>query len=249
MKERIVSRNNKVILKTIALSKKSGDYFLAEGFHMVEMALENGYVLSLFSTSPSCLSPSIPSYLVSEEVLSKLASAKSPEGVVALCKKKEKTLSKEGPLLYLDRVQDPGNVGTLLRSALSFGFLDVLCSKGTASPYAQKALMASQGALFKLRVVQSFEASSLLDVQELKKQGYFLLSTDLKGADPLSRLDLKAIPSPFALILGNEGQGVSKEINELADKRLKIEMDGIDSLNVGVAGGILMYHLRKGTLR
>lgn len=216
---------------------------------MVEMALESGYVVSLFSTSPSCLGSSFPSYLVSEEVLSKLASAKSPEGVVALCKKKERPLSKEGPLLYLDRVQDPGNVGTLLRSALSFGFLDVLCSKGTASPYGPKALMASQGALFKLRVALSSEASSLLDIQKLKKQGYFLLSTDLKGANPLSSLDPKDVPLPFVLVLGNEGHGVSKEINELADKRLKIEMDGIDSLNVGVAGGILMYHLRKGSLR
>ena len=248
MKERIVSRNNQVILKTLAFSKKSGDYFLVEGFHMVEMALENGSVVSLFSTSPSCFSSSIPSYLVSEEVLSKLASAKTPEGVVALCKKKETPLSKKGPLLYLDRVQDPGNVGTLLRSALSFGFDEVLCSRGTASPYGQKALMASQGAIFKLRVALSAEASSFLDVQELKKQGYYLLSTDLEGADPLSSLDAKAVPSPFALVLGNEGQGVTKEINEIADKRLRIEMDGIDSLNVGVAGGILMYHLRKGSL-
>lgn len=215
---------------------------------MVEMALQNGYVLSLFSTSPSCLSSSIPSYLVSEEVLSKLASAKTPEGVVALCKKKETPLSKTGPLLYLDRVQDPGNVGTLLRSALSFGFEEVFCSRGTASPYGPKALMASQGAIFKLRVSLSLEASSFLDVQKLKKEGYFLLSTDLEGADSLSSLDPKTIPSPFALILGNEGHGVSKEINEIANKRLRIEMEGIDSLNVGVAGGILMYHLRKGSL-
>ena len=98
--------------------------------------------------------------------------------------------------------------------------------------------MASQGAIFYLNVRQSENASSLDDLKELKNKGYHILGTDLASSKPLKSLQ---IPSKIALLLGNEGQGLSKEVIEFADQNVRIEMDGIDSLNVGVAGGIMMY--------
>ena len=141
---------------------------------------------------------------------------------------------------YLENVRDPGNLGTLLRSALAFHFYDVVLSKGCAEVYSPKVLMASQGAIFYLNIRQSENASSLDDLKELKTKGYHILGTDLASSSPLKSLQ---IPSKIALLLGNEGKGLSKEAIGFADQNVRIEMDGIDSLNVGVAGGIIMYEV------
>ncbi len=244
MKERISSRNNARIQRVLSLSKKDDSFFLVEGYHLVEMAISYGYAKEIYSLEKEYPNADIPQFIITEPVLDKLTKSKTPEGVVAFCEKKEKgPFLENSPLLYLDDVQDPGNVGTLLRSALSFGYHNVFLSKKTADPYSHKALMASQGAIFGLNVHVSKEDDPLLDAQKLREDGYFLLSTDLRNALPLS--DIKTLPPSFALILGNEGQGVDPHISQFSDQCVRIEMEGIDSLNVGVAGGILMYNLRK----
>lgn len=247
-KERITSRNNSKVLQALSLAKEREDFFFVEGFHMVELALKAGSVAVLFSVSKLYFDyPEVPQYLVTEAVLSKLTATKTPEGVVALVqKKKELPFSKKTPLLYLNAVQDPGNVGTLLRTALSFGFKDVFLGFGSANPFSSKAVMASQGSLFDLNVVLSKEKDSLLDVERLRKEGYYLLSTSLKDATSLNEFSFRDIDKPIALILGNEGKGVLPSINSFADSRVRIEMDGFESLNVGIAGGILMYEIHKG---
>jgi TrmH family RNA methyltransferase len=141
-------------------------------------------------------------------------------------------------VLVLDGVQDPGNVGTLLRTALSFGFMDVVLGQGSADLYNNKTLMASQGSLFKLNVLSNINLVEALPIY--KKDGYFILSTDLKTETTLSNF---AKPQKLVLILGNEGQGVSPAVQSLADERIRLEMSNIDSLNVAIAGGILMYEL------
>jgi TrmH family RNA methyltransferase len=145
--------------------------------------------------------------------------------------------------LYLDEVSDPGNLGTLLRTALAFGWREAVASQGSAEAYASKALLASQGALFGL----NFRESSLTPVDDiawLRRHGYYILSTDLKASFKLSDLTLPK-DRKVALVLGNEARGVSPEIVAHSDASVRLEMAGIDSLNVGVAGGILMYELRK----
>ena len=144
-------------------------------------------------------------------------------------------------IVYLDELQDPGNVGTILRTCLAFGYQDVFLSKGCASAYSSKTLSSSQGAIFKHNIKEG-NLSPEEDILSLKEKGYKILATDLKSSDPLKELNIE---KPYALILGNEGKGVNPKILSLADKKVRIEMDGIDSLNVGVAAGILLYELKK----
>ena len=238
MTEIIRSKENPKIKEAAKALTAKGDFFLVEGYHLVEMALRSNYVLRLYSIKPYAY-PGVETILISPSLLSRLTYSKNPEGIVALCRKPQAQKPSGDKVLYLDRIQDPGNVGTLLRSALAFGCHDAILSKGTAEVYAPKTVMASQGAVFELRIEAS-KKNPIDDILQLKHDGYFLLGTDLKSSLPLKKL---SCPKRFALILGNEGQGVEPEILALCDQKVRIEMSGIDSLNVGVAGGILLYEL------
>ena len=240
MPEIITSKDNRKIKEAISYCDGKGDYFLVEGFHMVEMAISAGSAIRIFSLKEYD-TKGVESFLVNEGVMKKLTTSKNPEGIVALCKKKQPREDQGNAILYLDELQDPGNVGTLLRTALAFGYPDVVLSKGTASAYSSKTLSSSQGAIFSLNVQES-KKSPEEDIEVLKKEGYWILATDLQSSLPLKDL---SVPSRFVLVLGNEGKGVNPKILSLSDARVRIEMSGIDSLNVGVAGGILLYELRK----
>lgn len=241
MIERITSlANSKVKMAAKALDAK-GDLFVVEGFHMVEMALEKGVVECVF-TIEKTLDTKVPQYLVNEQILKKLTTTKTPEGIVALCHKQKPAEITSEHVVYLEKVGDPGNIGTILRTALAFHFYDVVLSKGTAEVYSPKVLMASQGAVFFLNIKQSKNDNPVDDLKELRNAGYHILATDLATSKPLQKLK---VPAKTVLMLGNEGKGLSKESISFADQAVRIEMDGIDSLNVGVAGGILMYELSQ----
>ena len=138
-------------------------------------------------------------------------------------------------LLYLDGVQDPGNVGTLIRTALAFSYSGVILSKDTASIYNDKVISSTKGAIFSLPIYND------IDLISLKEKGYEIVSTSLKNAIDYKEYHFK---NKFVLVLGNEGQGVKEENLLISDYIVKINMDNIDSLNVGVAGGILMNEYR-----
>ena len=134
-------------------------------------------------------------------------------------------------------MQDPGNVGTILRTALAFGFKDIVFSKGCAFKYGFKTTQSSQGSVFKLNVVEG-DKTKLFG---LKQKGYKLVSTSLDvNSEYLSKINFKKSEN-YVIILGNEGKGISKDIQDKSDLKIRIEINEIDSLNVGVAGGIIMY--------
>ena len=135
--------------------------------------------------------------------------------------------------MLLDNVSDPGNLGTILRTALAFGYNDVILKEG-CSIYNEKVLQSTQGAIFNLNIISKFD-KKILD-------GYKLIATEIKGSIDLSEIKK---PGKHVLVLGNEGHGVSKEILELADQRVRIDIKNIESLNVAVAGAIAMYELSK----
>ena len=235
----LTSRKNEIV-KDAASYLKGGEKFLVEGFHNAEMALKNQMVEKVFALK-EIDAAGAPFYLVTPEIIEKLSLTKNPEGIVCLCHKKEARPIDRRRVLYLDEVQDPGNVGTLLRTALAFGFLDVVLSKKCADPYNWKALMAGQGAIFELNVAFNVDGQSFL--KEKKEQGYLLLGTALEKATSLT--DFALGQEKIVLLLGNEGQGIRKEILSLCDHRIKIPIAHIDSLNVGVAGGILMHEFAE----
>ncbi len=230
----ITSRNNPLVKKAFALKKDDSEFFLVEGHHLVEMASTYGLLEEVFALKDPHLS--VKTHLVNDSIIEKLSSTQSPEGIVGIVKKKKAKGISSPRLLVLDRIQDPGNLGTLLRTALAFSFLDVICLTGTTSSTKSKAIMASQGAIFGLNILYMNEEEA---VALLKKEGYFLLGSSLDQA-----VELKEFAFPkgkIALIVGNEGQGMSTSLKKRSDANVKIEIEGIDSLNAGVAGGILMH--------
>lgn len=238
MIKKIESRQNEKIKDLVKLSNpkfsREKQLFKIEGFHALEMALESGVVNSIFTTAEiKNVDEKVPQYLVSKEVMKKISSSKTPQGVIAVCNYVKSSNIKGDKVLCLDNVSDPGNVGTLLRTALAFGYKDVILLGG-CSQYNEKVLQSTQGAIFKLNIVND------LDLQNL--EDYEILATEIKGS-----IELKAITpaKKHVLILGNEAHGVSKENLSLANKRIRIYIKDIESLNVAIAGAIAMYELTK----
>lgn len=200
--------------------------FIIEGPHLVEEAKEHGLLHTVFS-----LDERTDAVQVSEAVMKKLTRTDHVPPIAAIAKKPgKKPLSKR--VLMLEHLQDPGNVGTLLRTALAFGFTTVVLDR-CADIYSPKVLRSTQGALFQLDI-RTADAKGFHEAHP----EYTLIAADIKGeASPGD------ITPPFALILGNEGQGLKDSTLALSNRLVRIPIDHIDSLNVAVAGGILMHTL------
>jgi TrmH family RNA methyltransferase len=245
MSEKITSTNNSKIKEVAKLhfepsyAKKMGKIVI-EGFHLLEMAQDK--VVEIYSTDEIEGYPKATHYLVTYEILSKLSCGKSDAKVIAVA-----TLSEFVPLsgkfvLYLDSVQDPGNVGTILRSALAFGVKDVMLSTDCASPYNEKVIQSSQGAIFKLNLKIDSIPSDLI---KAKESGYEIIASTLNDDSiGLEEFKEKKIDKSV-LVLGNEGKGISDDVLKLADIFIKIPISCIDSLNVAIAAGIILYELNK----
>ncbi len=218
--------------------RKERKEFVIEGFHLLEMALEDKLVKAIFSLEPiKNIDEKITNYIVSEDILKKISTQKNPQGVVAICSmRKEKEISHNN-VLYLDGVSDPGNLGTLLRTALAFSFKDVILSKGSVSLYNEKTISSSQGAIFRLNIISGDEQNLI----NLKEKGYKILATEIKGSVELKNIKKS---DKQVLILGNEAHGVNEKILNLADERIRIDINEIESLNVAICGAIMMHYLR-----
>ena len=145
---------------------------------------------------------------------------------------------KNPRLIALDKISDPGNLGAIFRAAVWFGFHDFILDEETVDPYHEKVVRASMGSLGKINCLRTPDlAETLLQYRE---KGYTLTATDLKGEN------LKdSLPSPMILVLGNEAHGVSQNVLEICSKKIRIPGSGIESLNVSVAAGILMFEMAK----
>ena len=243
MNERIVSTSNPRIKDLARIlkdqSKNSEPFFLVEGFHIVEMARDAGILEEVYSIEPNAFKNTT---LVSDSVLSKISTTKTPQGIVGKCRKVVKKLSlKDDVVFYLDGIQDPGNVGTILRTLLAFNFKEIVVSTDCASLYNPKTLLASQGALFSLDC-QSLSQSEL--IRRAKALNYSVISTELdKRAQVYT--ELKSFKDKIVIVLGSEGSGVSEVVKRYKQGSIYIPIENIDSLNVGVACGILASVLRQ----
>ena len=233
----ITSKDNPRVKYALSLkeskNRKANKEFLCESKKSLYMALEKGLVKEVFTLEYLPIPEDIKQNIVSEDVLKKISYSVSPE-VVFIAKEVENKPSKLDKLVYLDHISDPGNMGTLLRTALALGYDAVILSKDTVSIYNEKVLAASKGAIFSLPILFN-------DINSFKDHQIIVSTLSDKSLDLSSFKPEK----PFILVLGNESHGVSKEIINSADILVKIPMKDIDSLNVAVAGGILMYELSK----
>ena len=227
-------------IKELSKIKPSPSSFLVEGFHLVEMASEAGMLDSVYFADklPDGLSCK-EAIQVTPEIIKKLSFSKTPEPILGLCHYQKPCKTQLLRAVVLDRVQDPGNVGAILRSCLAFGFKDVFLLPGTCSPFNEKAVAASQGALFGLNLHFLME-SELLDL--CQKEGISLYATALRDSHPFESFPFNK-EERLAFIFGNEGKGVSDSLLNQAKARLRLAMEGIESLNVSVAAGILLYSI------
>ena len=178
--------------------------------------------------------------IVSENVFKSLTDTVTTQGVIAVCKIKNKQLdiSKYSRVLIIDQVQDPGNLGTIIRTADAFSFDCIILGKGTTSIYGQKVIRSTQGSNFH---IDCFDNIDILDVIP-KMEDFDLYATSLKGDRYLEQID--NVGEKVAVIFGNEGSGVSEEILDKVNNLLKINMTGqAESLNVAVAAGIVMHYI------
>lgn len=236
----ISSKQNEKIKDILKLAKPSErnarKQFIVEGYHLLEMALENKCVLSIFTIKEiKGIDKSIPQYLISEDILSKISSTKSPQGVVSICSMKKEAPIKGDKVLYLDNISDPGNLGTIFRSALAFGYKDIILDN-TVSMYNEKVISSSRGAIFKLNIING-DISLLKTLKE-----YQIIATEIKGSVSLEKV--KANPKHI-LVLGNEAHGIKQEILNISSLRVRIPIQDIESLNVAIAGALCMYTLNK----
>ncbi len=209
--------------------------FLVEGSHLVEEAIKSNMISVLFSTQTE-IYPDIETYQISEQVMLKLSDLNSSQGVIAICNKPEiRELSDK--LLILDNIQDPGNMGTLIRTAAAFGF-NTIISEESVDFYNEKVIRSSQGALFYVNII---DKDIIKFIKTHNEYHYF-------GTDVLMGKDIRDIDfsdEKIAVILGNEGNGVRESIKELVNNNINIPMISTESLNVGIAGGILMFEAFK----
>ena len=182
---------------------------------------------------------------VSDEAFDSVAETVTPQGVLALVKMPSHTaeeLADSGRnLLLLETLQDPGNLGTILRTAEAAGIGGVILSADSADAFSPKTVRATMGAIF--RVPFAYVSHFPETVTMLKRKGYTVYAAHLKGSVPYDEPDYKGCS---AVLIGNEGNGLSDEVTALSDVRVRIPMEGqAESLNAGVAAAILMYELKR----
>ncbi|MCL2332922.1 MAG: RNA methyltransferase [Actinomycetia bacterium] len=222
--------------------RQSGSY-LIEGFHVLEEALRAGITpIETFAASEATekLPPGVTAFTpVTEAVLKSLSDTQTPQGVVAVLAMDADTADVSGSkYLVLENIQDPGNVGTMVRTADAAGFDGVFTIGETADIYSPKVMRAMQGSQFHLPVVCT-DTDELLAA--LKTAGLPVLVSTL-SADSVPCQAVSA--QRFALVMGNESRGVTEDLLRAADARVRIDMPGrAESLNVAVAAGILMFSL------
>ena len=176
---------------------------------------------------------------ITQHIADKISSSKSGTNEFALVKQSKQEIQFGRRHLILDDVQDPGNVGTIIRTAYSFGFDAVFLSEASADHLNEKVIRSSQGAIFHVPI---YRGDLSLVIEAMKDRGIEILVTNLSDkAEKLSNSN----SDKLSIVMGSEGQGVSQKILDLADKEVIIETSHFDSLNVGVASGILAYHFRK----
>ena len=258
--EIITSVNNQHVKDVANLKQKkyrteTGTFF-AEGLRAVTEAVQYADVADLFfiKTEERKLNEIIKTaeekgvrlYCVDEKVMAKLSDTKTPQGVLTVIKMPEDSLQKlrpgtasdnNAPVIILDRVQDPGNLGTIIRTADAVGALGIILLEGCVDAFSPKVVRASMGSLFHLPVIQDVFPEEVLTW--CYRHGYEPAATALKNAQNMYKADLS---KKMAFIFGNEANGVAEELQAAAETRLFIPMAGqAESMNVAMAAGIILF--------
>lgn len=209
--------------------------FLVEGDHLVKEALETDSVLELISTKEEEEIEGIPFYHVTDAIMKKLSSQVSRSNIIAVCKKREE---KEimGTVCLLDNIQDPGNLGTIIRSAVAFQVSTLILGSDCVDLYNEKVIRSSEGMLFHLNILRM---DAKVAIKKLKANDYKIYGTDVRKGTNLKEIKFK---EKSAIIIGNEGSGMKEELKEYCDDFIHIRVH-CESLNASIAASIIFYEV------
>lgn len=242
----ISSLENDKVKSLVKLSQKKyrdieGRY-LIEGEHLVEEAIKAGVLLYVIALENSVVNYNVEIMYVTREVLKKISAMDNPPSIIGVCSKNDKKEIIGNKILLLDEIQDPGNLGTIIRSSLAFNIDTIILTEGSVDLYNSKVLRATQGMFFHINIV-SMKKDEVINY--MKNNNIPIYGTSVVNGVDVSELNGNE-KDKFCLAMGNEGNGLSKEIVDVCSKNLYIKMNSkVESLNVGVACSILLYELGR----
>lgn len=251
----IESKDNSLIKEVKKLHKRKNRIergrFIVEGFRFVEEALKSSFKVEYLFISESVLdkynslnikdfiNEETKVYAVKNNIIKELCETENPQGIVAVVwNKKMELADREGFYILVDKIQDPGNLGTIIRSAHASGALGVITTKGTVDVYNDKTLRSTMGSIFNILIMEDVEFNI---TNKLKENGFKFIVSSLDTDKNFYNVDLKG---KVVICVGNEGNGISEEVYSFADEKVKIPMPGgAESLNAAVAASIMMYEV------
>ena len=251
----ISSKDNELIKHIKKLKDKKerdlSNEYIIEGIKLIQEAIqENAKIKQIIICDDCEKTESIPKDLmyeiakqeciyVTNKVFDSITEVMNPQGILAIIEKQSKEMQiddKQDIILALDDIQDPGNLGTILRTADSIGLTQILVSKGTADSYNPKVVRSTMGAIFRVKIIECEDLAKTL--KEIKKHKFEIVVSSLQTDNSIYDINYHK----KVIVIGNEANGVKKEIQDLADKKIKIPMLGkTESLNASVATGIILY--------
>lgn len=259
----ISSKDNEIIKNIKKLQEKKyrdlENKFIVEGIKLVEEAVEEKASIQKIVICEECVNDGtlskellykIATYeciYVTEKVFSILSDVKSPQGILAVIEKNDQNNQidySQDIIIALDDIQDPGNLGTIIRTVDSSGLNQMIVSKGSSDSYNPKVVRSTMGAIFRVRVIEVENLATTL--KEIQKQHFEVVVTALDTNNSIYDIEYKN----KVIVIGNEANGVSKEVQSIADKKVKIPMLGkTESLNAAVATGVMIYEYVRGKIK
>lgn len=238
---KIESLQNPKVKEWVKLKEKKyrdlNNLFLIEGDHLLNEAMIKGVVKEIISPDNLFNFDGIPFYEVNDVIMKKLSNQVSGTNVICVCEKL-KSKKIEGNVCLLDNIQDPGNLGTIIRSAVAFNIDTIIVSPDTVDLYNEKVIRASEGMLFHVNVIKQNLEEAIID---LKNDNYRIYGTNVENGTDIKEISFE---EKSAIIIGNEGKGVKKALQDECDSLIYIPISSTcESLNAGVAASIIFYEM------
>lgn len=241
----ITSKDNEIIknIKKLKEKKYRVDSYIVEGIKMVKEAINENQEIALIAIREDFKidfdTKNTKIVTISNKIFNDISDVKTPQGILAVIKKNQNNQieTNQEYILALDSLQDPGNMGTIIRTADSANINQIIINKTTVDPYSPKVIRSTMGAIYRTNIIEVEDLKATL--KEMKLKGFQIITTDLKATQSIYDINYN---NKTVVVIGNEANGVSQEILQTADKKVIIPMLGkTESLNASIAASIMIY--------
>lgn len=241
----ITSKDNEIIknIKKLKEKKYRLDSYIVEGIKMVKEAISENQEIALIAIREDFKidfdTKNTKIVTISNKIFNDISDVKTPQGILAVIKKNQNNQieTNQEYILVLDSLQDPGNMGTIIRTADSANINQIIINKTTVDPYSPKVIRSTMGAIYRTNIIEVEDLKTTL--KEMKSKGFQIITTDLKATQSIYDINYN---NKTVVVIGNEANGVSQEILQTADKKVIIPMLGkTESLNASIAASIMIY--------